>query len=100
MREIEMLYFDGCPGWHHAWATLGSALAESGCEATVRLRDVTTMAPDELSGFAGSPTLRVDGADLFGYDGPAVLACRRYDDNRGQGWPSLAALRARLEALG
>ena len=77
MREIEVLYFNGCPSWQNAWAVLGPVLAESGWEASVRLRDVTTMAPEELVGFAGSPTIRVDGVDLFGYVGPMVMACRR-----------------------
>jgi len=98
MTQIEVLYFAGCPSWQHAWAALATVLAESHCEASVRLRDVTTMAPVELAGFAGSPTIRVDGVDLFGYVGPAVMACRRYVDNDGQGWPSPEALRARLRA--
>ena len=54
------------------------------------------MAPEELAGFAGSPTIRIDGIDLFGYGGPAVMACRRHEDDGGRGWPSLEALRARL----
>lgn len=99
MTQIEVLYFDGCPSWQHAWAVLGAVLAESCWEASVRLRDVTTMPPEELAGFAGSPTVRVDGVDLFGYEGPAVMACRRYEDNGGQGWPSLEALRTRLDAV-
>lgn len=98
MQRIEVLFFDGCPSWQHAWAALGTVLAESRWEALVRLRDVTTMAPEELDGFAGSPTIRVDGVDAFGYEGPAVMACRRYEDNGGQGWPSLEALRTRLDA--
>lgn len=97
MREIELLYFAGCPSWPHAWAALGTALAGSVRDVCVRLRDVTTMAADELDGFAGSPTIRVDGVDLFGYTGPAVMACRRYEDHEGRGWPSVQALRARLE---
>ncbi len=96
MTQIEVLYVEGCPSWQHAWAELGTVLAESHCEASVRLRDATTMAPEELARFAGSPTIRIDGTDLFGYGGPAVMACRRYEDNGGRGWPSLEALRAHL----
>ncbi len=98
MREIELLYFDGCPSWTHAWAALGQALVEEQIDATVRLRDVAGMEPEALAGFAGSPTVRVDGVDLFGYAGPAVMACRRYGDPPAQGWPSVEALRAQLKA--
>ncbi len=100
MTQIELLHFGGCPAWQKAWAALGAVLSESCWEVSVRLRDVTTMAPEELAGFAGSPTIRVDGVDLFGYEGPAVMACRRYEDNGGQGWPSLEVLRARLRVVG
>ena len=101
MTQIEVLYFEGCPSWQYAWAALGTVLAESHCDASVRLRDATMMAPEELAGFAGSPTIRIDGIDLFGYGGPAVMACRRYDDNGGRGWPSMESLRTRLRgALG
>jgi len=96
MRAIELLYFDGCPSWPHAWAALGQAVADVGLNATVRLRDVADLPPEELAGFAGSPTIRVDGVDLFGYLGPPVMACRRYGDAPAQGWPSVEALRARL----
>jgi len=89
MERIELLYFDGCPSWHDAWSALGTVLAEMGCDVPVRLRDVTRMDPEELDGFAGSPTIRVDGADLFGYRGPMLMACRRYEEDGGQGWPSV-----------
>lgn len=100
MRTLEVLYFAGCPSWQRAWEELGAVLAELDCEVPVRLRNVTRMAPDELHGFAGSPTIRVDGADLFGYSGPAVMACRRYEDADGRGWPSREALRTGLAVLG
>ena len=99
MRTLELLYFDGCPSWTHAWAALGQALVDERIDAIVRLRDVGTMDPDELVGFAGSPTIRVDGVDLFGYAGPPVMACRRYGDPAPKGSPNVEALRARLSSL-
>jgi len=98
MRQIELLYFVGCPSWAHAWAALGQVLIEERIDAIVRLRDVADLEPGALAGFAGSPTIRVDGVDLFGYTGPPVMACRWYADPPAQGWPSIDALRERLTA--
>jgi len=96
MTNIDLYYFDGCPGWQQTWRDIGTVLAESGLDAAVRLHNV--MADDDPGrlGVAGSPTVHVDGVDLEGYGGPCVLACRRYEGNEGRGWPSLELLRARL----
>lgn len=98
MTHIDLLFFDGCPSWQQAWRDLGGVLAETGVAATVRLRDVMAMSDEDRQGFAGSPTIRIDGVDLEGYDGPGVLACRRYVENEGRGWPSTSQLRDRLRA--
>jgi hypothetical protein len=98
MIQIDLYYFDGCPSWQQAWRDIGIVLAETGIDATVRLRDVEPLDAEGRSGFAGSPTIHVDGVDLEGYAGPGVLACRRYEENGGRGWPSLDLLRARLGA--
>lgn len=97
-RIVDLYYFDGCPSWREAWRDLGDVLAETGIDAQVRLRDVTTLGDEPPRGFAGSPTIHVDGVDLEGYDGPGVMACRRYEENGGKGSPSLGLLRARLTA--
>ncbi|MBW6455240.1 MAG: hypothetical protein K0A98_05095 [Trueperaceae bacterium] len=96
MTHIDLYFFDGCPSWQQAWRDLGTVLAETGSEATVRVRDVMSLPDEGRRGFAGSPTIHVDGVDLEGYDGEGVLACRRYQENEGRGWPSLDLLRARL----
>lgn len=98
MVTIELLYFDDCPSWERAWSELGRALTETGTDATVRLRNIADLAEDQRTGFAGSPTVRIDGVDLERYDGPTVMACRRYLDNEGRGWPSAERLRERLIA--
>jgi hypothetical protein len=99
MIEIELLSFDGCPSWHRAWSDLGTVLAEMKVDAAVHLRDVLTLDEGARTGFAGSPSVRVDGIDLAGYGGPGVIACRRYDDDAGLGWPSVQLLRTRLRPL-
>lgn len=98
MQTIELLYFDGCPSWQEAWNELGRALAATRAPATVRLVNVTDLLEERQAGFAGSPTLRIDGRDLEGYDGPPVLACRRYTANEGRGWPSHEQLQRALQA--
>ena len=98
MLDIELLFFDGCPSWERAWEELGRALVQLSLEVTVRLRNIADLHEDEKTGFAGSPSIRVNGRDLEGYDGPAVMACRRYPGNHNHGWPSPALLRRRLRA--
>jgi hypothetical protein len=104
MVRIDVLYFDGCPSCAHAWSELGLVLASERLDASVRLLNVVDLDDSALHGFAGSPTIRVNGRDLEGYDGPAVMACRRYADNGGRGWPSrrviTRAVRAAREADG
>lgn len=99
MIESDLLYFEGCPSWHTAWAELGKALVTMDLDATVHLHNVQHLAEDERQGFAGSPTIKIDGRDLEGRSGQAVLACRRYLDNSGKGWPSQALLEARLREV-
>lgn len=98
MTHIDLYFFDGCPSWQQAWCDVGTVLAATGLDATVRLRDVMPLDDEARRGFAGSPTIHVDGVDLEGYAGPGILACRRYEENEGRGWPSLQLLRARLAA--
>ncbi len=67
-------------------------------ETNVRLRDIADLTGADKAGFAGSPTIRIDGRDLEGYHGPARMAGRRYLDNDGHGWPGQELLREKLRA--
>jgi hypothetical protein len=75
-----LLYFDGCPTYETATKTLRAVLAEEGLEADVELVVVNTDEVARRLQFPGSPTIRVDGRDLF----PAPeredwrLGCRVY----------------------
>lgn len=97
MLTIELLYFDGCPSWQHAWNDLGQALTATHTDATVYLRNIDDLPEDQRQGFGGSPTLRINGRDLEDYDGPPVYACRRYLQNQGRGWPDPQHLRNAIE---
>jgi hypothetical protein len=74
--KVELLYFDGCPGHRKAERALRSALSGSGLRAEA-----------ERLSFPGSPTVRVDGQDLFPEGlGPKTswhLSCRIYRTPKG-----------------
>lgn len=97
MTVVTLLYFDGCPNWRRADERLTQLQAEQGF--TLEHRKLETPEQAARTGFAGSPTVLVDGSDPFATgEVPSGLACRTYDTQEGpQGSPTLAQLR---EALG
>ena len=82
--RVEVLVFDGCP---HAEAAmlLAQAVAERlGPDITVERVDVNTTERAAEVGFLGSPSVRVNGADIEGRMGTAGrLCCRTYEDGAG-----------------
>jgi hypothetical protein len=97
--RVELLYFDDCPSWQTALDNLRTALAGLSLSAEVRLTRVETDAQAVERRFIGSPTLRVNGEDLFptGHDDYA-LGCRVYATPEGlRGWPTLEMVRTALE---
>ena len=98
--QIELLYFDGCPSWQAALEHLRTALTDLGLEADTRLTRVETDEQVIENRFVGSPTIRLDGEDLFptGHDDYA-LGCRVYATPDGlRGWPTPDMLRTALNA--
>jgi hypothetical protein len=85
--KVEILYFEGCPTYGAAEKTLRGVLAEQGIEAGVELVAVNTDEEAQRLRFPGSPTIRVDGEDLF--PGPEraeyALGCRMYVTREGLG---------------
>jgi hypothetical protein len=101
VAAVELLYWEGCPSHPAALADLRAALAELGhAELEVAVRQVATDAAAAAEDFPGSPTIRVDGADLFPTDEPPGLSCRIYHlaDGRISPTPDPAALRSALAA--
>jgi ABC-2 type transport system permease protein len=98
--RIELLYFDGCPTYRKAEEDLRRVLAEEGVEVNVELVEVNSDDEARRLGFAGSPTVRIDGRDPFPISerGEGGLACRVYTTPEGmKGSPTAAMFR---EALG
>lgn len=96
--DVELVYFRGCPNWRLAEERLYAALEALGrTDVEVRLRLVAQPADAEAAGLHGSPTVLVNGEDLFPWDTGDRWACRLYRNENGlEGAPSVQAL---LEVL-
>jgi hypothetical protein len=96
--RVEVLYFDECPTYRAAEETLRGVLAQEEVEADVELVAVNTDEEARRLRFPGSPTIRVNGEDLFpvpdhraGY----ALGCRMYATPEGlRGSPTAEMVRA------
>jgi hypothetical protein len=100
--KLELLYFEGCPGYERLLPRLEALLDEAGVEASVELRRVESPEAATAERFLGSPTVRVDGRDVERRADARTdygLKCRLYRTPDGlQGTPPedqvLTALRA------
>jgi hypothetical protein len=100
--DVEFLYWQGCPSHPQALAELRRAMSELALDPdAIAVREVTTEEQAGREGFVGSPTIRIDGADIQTPDGePVGLTCRVYHrrDGRVSPTPDPADVRAALEA--
>lgn len=78
--RIDLLTIDECPNTAQAQRNLQGALIALGrSDAPVHLRLLRSASDMTGTGFAGSPTITVDGADIFPTGARANdLACRVY----------------------
>ena len=84
--KVELLYFDGCPSYEALLPELRATLAQEGIEGEIELRRVETIEAAERERFLGSPTVRVDGADVDPAAGEREdfgLKCRLYRSEEG-----------------
>lgn len=80
--QVELLYFDGCPNWQATDQLLQELAAVYGFTLTRQL--VETPEQAEAVSFRGSPSVLIDGRDVFAdEDAPVGLACRVYDTPDG-----------------
>lgn len=93
MADVTLRYFDGCPNWEVTDRRLRGLGAELGF--TLAHERVETPEEAERLGFAGSPTVLLDGVDPFATgEEPTGFACRVYATPDGpQGSPTLEQLR-------
>ena len=96
--NVTLLYFDDCPSWQTADQHL-RALAEE-MDFTIERVEVTSPEEAEQLRFRGSPSIHIDGDDLFAdRDAPVGLSCRIYHTPQGSaGSPTADQLRSVLGA--
>lgn len=97
--EADILHIDDCPSWERAGRLLREALDSTGHQETVIKY---TLVSSAAAAFAGSPTILIDGTDLFPSDGRTNdLACRVYLTPDGfAGWPTQEQLEQALVSRG
>lgn len=98
--RIELLYFDDCASYQEARATLEQILAEESITAQIEMVRVVDDDDAQAKQFVGSPTLRVNGADLFPeqLSGAFAIQCRVYRTPEGfKGIPTKELLRTALQ---
>lgn len=103
--EVELLWWEGCPSTERALTELQAAMRELALDpAQIRVVEIRTDADAHATGFPGSPTIRIDGADVQpptpGEEEPAALTCRVYHrrDGRISPTPDLEDIRDALRA--
>ena len=97
--KVEILYFEGCPTYKRTERTLKEVLSELGTEAEFELVAVDTDEEAERHRFPDSPTIRVNGRDLFPTEERENwrLGCRVYATPEGlKGFPTADMIRAAL----
>jgi hypothetical protein len=84
--RIEFLWWAECPSWERALEILRERVAAAGLDAdAIVVTEVTSEDDARHLGFPGSPTIRVNGADV---QAPATaatgLTCRIYRTRDGR----------------
>lgn len=99
LAEVTLLYVDHCPSYHLAAERLRETIARSDLpRPTVIWHPVHDERSAAAAGFAGSPTLLINGRDPFPRPASvAGLCCRLYRTEEGlSGSPSVDQLVAAL----
>lgn len=99
--DIQVLHIEDCPNWQETGALVASALKSLGRDdIEVRYQLIEDSDAADRTGYAGSPTIMVNGSDLFPSDGrTSDLACRIYFTPQGlAGLPTQAQIVESLAA--
>lgn len=79
-----ILHIDDCPGWERAGDALRAALDATGHEdAAITFEVIRTSEQAAAEPFSGSPTILIDGEDVFPGTRSRELACPVYATPEG-----------------
>jgi hypothetical protein len=77
--RVELLYWDRDPDYMTARQRLVEVLTEDAFETPIQMISVNSLGDAELLAFPGSPTIRIDGDDIYPSTAePPGLRLRRY----------------------
>lgn len=80
--HVTLMYFDNCPNWKVAHGRLTALSDELAFD--LDLTEVTTQVDAERLDFRGSPSILVNGVDVFAKgDEPVGLSCRVFQTPEG-----------------
>lgn len=96
--HFDILFFEDCPSWKTATALLENAIEQLDLQASVDFVRVETDETALQQHFVGSPSIRLNGEDLFPVDHENyALGCRLYQTPEGmRGWPTEQMLEAAI----
>jgi hypothetical protein len=93
--RVELLYWDGDPEYMSARQNLVEVLTEDAFETTIQMIAVSSAEDAIFLAFPGSPTIRIDGADIDPTGAGEVGLYRR--DYGGTGVPGKDLIRTAVE---
>jgi hypothetical protein len=99
--RVELLWWEGCPSYPETLADLEQTLAAAGHETQVEMIEIESDEQARRERFPGSPTIRIDGEDIFPAESePYSLTCRIYRlrDGRPSPTPDPEDLREAINA--
>ena len=87
---VELLWWEGCPSHPETLADLERILREEGIGAELRRVEIESDEQARREQFPGSPTIRIDGEDIFPPEAsePYSLTCRIYHLRDGRVSPT------------
>ncbi len=84
IKKIELMYFENCPSWKITYQYLDAILNYQKISTKIHLINVETNEDAVKYEFPGSPTIKVNGKDIFPTNQiNYALGCRVYDTPQG-----------------